>query len=60
MAKIWKKRIEARTQSFDDCPDKYRVTVLELLREDVKEGNKTPNGEVMTPELFEELTGIKY
>lgn len=60
MAKIWKKRIEARTQKFINCPYKYKDEVLELMREDVLKGNKTPNGEIMTPELFFELTGIYY
>ena len=53
MAKIWKNRIIAGTQKFEDCPDRYKNEVLELMRKDVEKGD-------LTPEKFEELTGIKY
>lgn len=53
MAKIWKKRIEAGTQKFSECPERYRAEVLELLRMDVESG-------IITAELFETYTGMKY
>lgn len=60
IAKIWKDRIEARTQSFDSCPIQYKEEVLSLMRDDVKNKRTTPNGEKMTSKLFKELTGTKY
>ena len=53
IAKIWRNRIEAGTQSFDDCPEKYQAMVLQLMREDVAIGR-------ITAEEFEELTGEPY
>lgn len=50
MAKIWRNRLIAGTQVFEDCPDKYKDKVLELLREDVLNG-------VITEERFKEITG---
>ena len=53
MAKIWRNRIIAGTQVFEDCPVKYKATVLALLREDVSAG-------VITAERFREITGQNY
>ena len=53
IAKIWRNRIEAGTQKFEDCPAKYQQMVLQLMREDVANG-------VITAEQFEELTGQPY
>ena len=49
MAKIWRNRIIAGTQQFENCPETYRMDVLILLRRDVKNG-------VITAEKFFELT----
>ena len=53
MAKIWRNRIEARDQKFEDCPQRYRKSVLALMRQDVIDG-------IITAEEFEELTGEPY
>jgi len=53
MAKIWRNRLIAGTQVFEDCPAKYRDAVVALLREDVQNG-------VITAERFAEITGIPY
>jgi len=53
MAKIWRNRLIAGTQVFEDCPAKYRDAVVALLREDVQNG-------VITAERFTEITGIPY
>ena len=53
IAKIWRNRIEAGTQSFDNCPEKYKADVLTLMRQDVASGK-------ITAEQFEELTGEPY
>lgn len=53
IAKIWRNRIEAGTQSFDNCPEKYKADVLTLMRQDVASGK-------ITAERFEELTGEPY
>lgn len=53
MAKIWRNRIIAGDQLFENCPQKYRTQVLEFLRQDVADG-------VISAEQFEELTGQPY
>ena len=53
MAKIWRNRIIAGTQTFSNCPDRYKNDVLTLLRADVESGT-------ITVEVFEELTGETY
>lgn len=53
MAKIWKNRLEAGTQKWEDCPEKYREAVDALLRKDVEDG-------VITAERYEEITGEEY
>lgn len=53
VAKIWRNRIEAGTRLFQDCPEKYRGMVLDLMREDVRTGR-------ITAEEYEELTGEPY
>lgn len=53
MAKIWRNRIIAGDQLFENCPQKYRAQVIELLRQDVADG-------VISAEQFEELTGQPY
>ena len=53
MAKIWRNRIEAGDQSFQNCPKRYQADVLVLMRQDVEDG-------IITAEEFEELTGQPY
>jgi len=53
MAKIWRNRLIAGTQVFEDCPAKYREAVVALLREDVANG-------VITATRFKEITGMDY
>ena len=53
MAKVWKNRIKAGTQEFDNCPQRYHEDVLTLMRQDVEDG-------VITAEQFKELTGVQY
>ena len=53
MAKNWRNRLIAGTQSFEDWPDKYKAAVVALLREDVANG-------VITAEHFKEITGRDY
>lgn len=38
MAKIWARRLEAGTQNFSDCPEKYRNDVIAILQRDVALG----------------------
>ncbi len=53
MARIWRNRIIASDKEFSHCPDRDKVQVLVLLRQDVVNG-------VITAERFEELTGQPY
>ena len=53
MAKIWRNRLIAGTQKFEDCPDKYKSDVVALLRNDVANG-------VITAARFKEITGMDY
>lgn len=53
MAKIWRNRIEAGDQLFENCPKRYQADVLALMRQDVKDG-------IITAEEFETLTGQPY
>lgn len=53
MAKIWRNRLEAGTQNFEDCPEKYKADVLKLLRVDVASGR-------ITAERYREITGEEY
>ena len=53
MVKIWRNRIEAGDQLFENCPQRYKAGVLALMREDVKNN-------IITKEQFEELTGQPY
>ncbi len=53
MAKIWRNRLIAGTQSFADCPARYKDAVVALLREDVANG-------VITEERFTEITGMDW
>ena len=59
MPTIWRNCIEAGTMKFEKCPDIYKEEVLALMRKDVVDGKMTKQGK-MTPELFEELTGVAY
>lgn len=59
MPTIWRNCIEAGTKKFEQCPDIYKEEVLTLMRLDAAEGKMTKQGK-MTPELFEELTGVTY
>lgn len=49
MPKIWRNRIIAGTQQFENCPEIYKTDVLILLRRDVENG-------LITTERFFELT----
>lgn len=51
MAKIWRNRIEARTQVFSDCPEKYKKDVLKLMQQDVENG-------VITQEEYDKLISL--
>lgn len=51
MAKIWKNRIEAGTQVFSDCPERYKNEVRTLLERDVNSG-------VLTKEEFDYLISL--
>lgn len=51
ISKIWKKRIEAGTQVYSDCPDRYKAEVNALLREDVANG-------IITQEEYERLISL--
>lgn len=53
MAKIWRNRIEAGDQLFENCPQRYQSQVLALMKQDVVDG-------IITAEQFEELTGHPY
>ncbi len=53
MAKIWRNRLEAGTQKFEDCPDRYKEDVKALLKADVASGK-------ITAERYKEITGEKY
>jgi hypothetical protein len=53
MAKIWRNRLEAGTQVWADCPEKYRDAVKALLRADVEAGK-------ITAERYREITGEWY
>ena len=33
MAKIWRNRIEGGTKTFEECPDRYKDDVLQLIDE---------------------------
>lgn len=48
MAKIWRNRLEAGTQKFSDCPQRYRAAVIELLEADVEAG-------VITEDKYQEI-----
>ena len=41
MARIWRNRIEAGTQKLSKCPQKYRADVIDLIREDLANGDYT-------------------
>ena len=51
MAKIWRNRIEAETQVFSNCPDKYKEDVLNLMQQDVEDG-------VITQEEYDKLISL--
>jgi len=53
MAKIWRNRLIAGTQQFENCPARYRNDVIALLREDVENG-------VITAERFSEITNMDW
>lgn len=53
MAKIWRNRLIAGTQKFEDCPAKYKDEVVALLRQDVADG-------VITAKRFKEITDMDY
>ena len=51
MAKTWRNRIEAGTQVFSDCPEKYKKDVLKLMQQDVEDG-------VITQEEYDKLISL--
>lgn len=51
MAKIWRNRLIAGTQVFSECPEQYRNDVIDLLKQEVAEGN-------IDAAKFEEITGM--
>jgi hypothetical protein len=53
MAKIWKNRLEAGTQKWSECPEKYRAEVKKLLRKDVRDGK-------ISKKEYKEITGETY
>lgn len=53
MAKIWRNRLEAGTQSWADCPERYRAAVKALLREDVESSK-------ISAERYQEIVGEAY
>lgn len=53
MAKIWRNQIIAGNKTFEECPQRYKAKVLEIMRQDVVDG-------IITAEQFEELTGQPY
>ena len=53
MEKIWRNRLEAGTQKWEECPEKYRAKVDALLKEDVASGK-------ITAERYKEITGNDY
>lgn len=53
MAKIWRNRIIAGTQLYENCPARYQADVLVLLYDAVAMGE-------ITAEKFTELTGEEY
>ena len=53
MAKIWRNRIEGGTKTFEECPDRYKDDVLELMQQDVETGK-------ISKEEYTELTGMDY
>ena len=53
MAKIWRNRLEAGTQVWADCPERYRAEVDDLLRADVASGK-------ITAERYHVITGNDY
>ena len=48
MAKIWRNRIEAGDQLFENCPTRYINQVLTLMRQDVVD-------QIITKEQFEQI-----
>lgn len=55
MNRIWANRLEAGTQSWDDCPDSRKAAVDVILRSDVETGR---NG--MTADRYTEITGNPF
>ena len=51
MAKIWRNRIEAGTQFFSACPEKYKKDVVKLMQQDVEDG-------VITQEEYDKLISL--
>ena len=53
MPKIWRNRIIAGDQLYENCPARYQAQVKALLREDVANG-------VITAEQYEEFVNEPY
>ena len=64
MARIWRNRVEAGTKKLANCPMKYRADVIELIREDLANGDYTEQqlqqlveSGMMTQEEYVEILG---
>ena len=53
MARIWANRLEAGTQQWENCPERYKASVKELLKSDVVNG-------VITADEYKNITGEPY
>lgn len=53
MPTIWKNRIIAGDQSFENCPQQYREKVIKLLKNDVVTGE-------ISMDDFVHITGFDY
>jgi len=53
MARIWANRLEAGTQKWEDCPERYKTSVKELLKSDVANG-------VITEDEYQNITNEPY
>lgn len=53
MAKIWRNRLIAGDQKFEDCPKWCKAKVIELLKADVDAGT-------ISKKRYKEITGENY
>lgn len=59
MAKIWRNRILAGTQKLADCPNQYKNTVIDLIK-DVFESGKISKEELKTLVSSENISESDY